>query len=107
MISISDFQKLDLVVGEVKECKDHPSADKLLLLQVDVGGAQKQLVAGIRGHYAPDELVGRSIVVVNNLEPVMLRGERSEGMLLAATDSAGKVILLKPDRDIEAGSKIS
>jgi methionyl-tRNA synthetase len=107
MISFSDFQKLDLVVGEVKECSDHPRADKLILLHVDVGGMQKQLVAGIKGHYSPEELVGKRIIVVNNLEPATLRGERSDGMLLAATDPEGKVVLLTLDRDAPAGSKVS
>lgn len=107
MIAISDFQKLDLVVGEVKECRDHPKANKLLLLTVDLGGREKQIVAGIKGHYSPEELLGKKIVVLDNLEPVTLRGERSEGMLLAASDAEGKVILLGLDRDIEPGSKIS
>lgn len=107
MISISDFQKLDLVVGEVKECSDHPGADKLLILRVDVGGREKQLVAGLRGHYASDELVGKKIVVLDNLEPATLRGERSEGMLLAGTDAGGKVILVTMDREIQPGSRIS
>ena len=106
-ISMADFQKLQIVVGEVKECREHPAADKLLLLRVDVGGTEKQLVAGIRGHYAPDEMVGKRIVVLDNLEPAKLRGEKSEGMLLAATDAAGKVVLLTVDREVETGSRIS
>jgi tRNA-binding protein len=95
-ISYEHFSKLDLRVAKVLEARHHPNADKLMLLQVDVGDEQKQIVAGIRQHYAPEQLVGKLIVIVNNLEPAMLRGETSNGMLLAAT-SADKVILLTID----------
>jgi methionine--tRNA ligase beta chain len=95
-ISYEDFAKLELRVAKVLEARPHPNADKLLLLQVDVGDEQKQIVAGIRAHYTPESLVGKSIVIVNNLAPAMLRGETSNGMLLAAT-SGDKVVLLTPD----------
>ncbi len=95
-IAYEDFAKLDLRVARVLEARPHPNADKLLLLQIDVGDEQKQIVAGIRQHYTPEQLVGRRIVVVNNLAPAMLRGEASHGMLLAAT-SGEKVVLLGPD----------
>ena len=105
-INYDHFAKLDLRVAKVLEARPHPNADKLLLLRVDVGDEQKQIVAGIRQHYAPEELVGRSIVIVNNLEPAMLRGETSQGMLLAAS-SGEKVILLGPsDPDCDPGSKV-
>ncbi len=95
-ITYDDFAKLELRVAKVLEARPHPNADKLLLLQIDVGDEQKQIVAGIRQHYTPEQLVGRLIVVVNNLAPAMLRGEASNGMLLAAT-SGEKVVLLQPD----------
>ncbi len=95
-ISYEHFSKLELRVAKVLEARHHPNADKLMLLQVDVGDEQKQIVAGIRQHYAPEQLVGKLIVIVNNLEPAMLRGETSNGMLLAAT-SGEKVILLTVD----------
>ncbi len=95
-ISYEHFSKLELRVAKVLEARHHPNADKLMLLQVDVGDEQKQIVAGIRQHYAPDQLVGKLIVIVNNLEPAILRGETSSGMLLAAT-SGEKVILLTVD----------
>ena len=84
-ITYTDFAKLELRVAKVLEVRPHPNADRLLLLQVDVGDQQKQIVAGIRHHYEPEQLVGKLIVIVNNLEPAMLRGEPSNGMLLAAT----------------------
>jgi len=95
-ISYDHFSKLELRVAKVLEARHHPNADKLMLLQVDVGDEQKQIVAGIRQQYAPEQLVGKLIVIVNNLEPAMLRGETSNGMLLAAT-SGEKVILLTVD----------
>lgn len=105
-ISIEQFRQLDLRTAIVLEARPHPNADKLVLLQVDVGDQRKQIVAGIRGHYAPEDLVGCCIVVVNNLAPAMLRGEESNGMLLAA--SAGdKVVLLRPEIDVPAGSKVT
>ena len=104
-ISYDDFAKLDLRVATVLAAREHPNADKLLLLKIDVGDQQKQIVAGIRGHYQPDELIGRQIIVVNNLEEVVLRGEESNGMLLAASD-ADAVVLLKPDRECPPGAPI-
>ncbi len=101
VITYDDFAKLELRVARVVEARPHPNAERLLLLQVDVGDQQKQIVAGIRQHYTPEQLVGKLIVVVNNLAPVMLRGETSNGMLLAAT-SGEKVIVLTPD-DPECG----
>lgn len=95
-IAYEDFAKLELRVAKVLEARPHPNADKLLLLQVDVGGEPKQIVAGIRAHYSPESLVGKLIVIVDNLAPVMLRGEASNGMLLAAT-SGEQVVLLTPD----------
>ena len=106
VITYDDFAKLELRVAKVVEARPHPNADKLMLLQVDVGDQQKQIVAGIRQHYTPEQLVGKLIVIVDNLAPVMLRGETSNGMLLAAT-SGEKVIVLTPDdAECVAGSKV-
>jgi methionyl-tRNA synthetase len=104
-ITIDQFAQLDLRTAKILEARPHPNADKLMLLQVDVGDVQKQIVAGIRGHYAPEDLVGRTIVVVNNLAPAVLRGEESNGMLLAAT-ADNKVVLLRPDVDVPPGCKV-
>ncbi|HEX8204378.1 MAG TPA: methionine--tRNA ligase subunit beta [Isosphaeraceae bacterium] len=105
-IAYEDFAKLDLRVARVLEARPHPNADKLLLLQIDVGDEQKQIVAGIRQHYTPEQLVGRRIVVVNNLAPAMLRGETSQGMLLAATSGAQVVLLAPDDPECVAGAKV-
>lgn len=105
-INYDDFAKVELRVAKVLEARPHPNADKLLLLQVDVGDEQKQIVAGIRLHYTSEQLVGKRIVIVNNLAPAMLRGEASNGMLLAAT-SGEKVVLLTPDDpECEPGAKV-
>jgi methionyl-tRNA synthetase len=84
---------LDLKVGKVVAAKNHPNADKLFVLEVDLGSEKRQLVAGLSGHYAADELTGKNIIVVSNLKPAKLRGIESKGMLLAAEDK-GKVGLL-------------
>ena len=104
-VTYDDFAKLELRVAKVVAAREHPNANKLLLLEVEVGPVRKQIVAGIRGHYTPEELVGRSIVVVNNLAPATIRGEQSNGMLLAASDGAS-VILLRPDKDCASGSGV-
>jgi methionyl-tRNA synthetase C-terminal region/beta chain len=106
MISIDEFRKLELKIATIKSAEPHPNADKLIVLQIDLGSEQRQICAGIRNHYAPEELIGRQIVVVANLETVKLRGLESEGMLLAASDN-GRVILLTPEKVVEPGSKVS
>jgi methionyl-tRNA synthetase len=107
-INYDDFAKLDLRVATVLECKAHPNADKLLVLQIDLGGEKRQICAGLRQHYPPEQLVGKQIVVVANLAPRQMRGEISQGMLLAATDlPSGKVIVITPAESAAAGSKVS
>ncbi|HWO41455.1 MAG TPA: methionine--tRNA ligase subunit beta [Candidatus Eisenbacteria bacterium] len=106
MISIADFRKVELRIGTVKSAEPHPNADKLIVLKVDLGSEERQICAGIREHYTPEELVGRQIVVVANLETARLRGLDSQGMLLAASDG-DRVIILTPERPVTAGSKVS
>lgn len=107
-ISYDDFARLDLRVATVTEAREHPNADKLLILRVDLGGESRQIIAGIRGHYEPADLVGRQIVVLANLAPRKMRGETSEGMLLAAcTPDFSQIVLIQPDRPIAAGSPVS
>ena len=107
-IQYDDFAKLDLRVGRVLEAAAHPNADRLLVLKVDIGSEQRQLVAGIRGYYEPEQLVGKLIVVLKNLAPRAMRGVESQGMLLAAsTEDRAQVIVLSPSADIAPGSKIS
>lgn len=107
-IQYEDFAKVQLRVAKVLEAYEHPKADKLLVLKVDLGTEQRQICAGIRGQYEPAQLVGRNIVVVANLAPRMMRGLESNGMLLAASNPEHtRVILLTPEADIEPGSVVS
>jgi methionine--tRNA ligase beta chain len=106
MISIDEFRKIELRVATVRSAEPHPNADKLLVLQIDLGSEQRQICAGIRSHYTAEELVGRQIVVVANLETAKLRGLDSQGMLLAASDE-GRVIILTPEKSVQAGAKVS
>ena len=105
MISFDEFKKIDIRVGKIVSAEDHPNADKLTVLNVDMGGEERQIVAGIRGHYASEDLAGRLIAVVVNLEPAVLRGIESQGMLLAALDE-DRVVLLEPAADVAPGSKV-
>jgi len=105
VITIDRFRELELKVATVTAAEPHPNADRLLVLRVDLGGEQRQIVAGIRAHYAPETLVGRQVVVVANLEPAMLRGVESQGMLLAAS-SGDRVVLVRPDDPVTAGAVV-
>lgn len=107
MISIEDFLKIDLRVAEVKHAEPHPNADKLLILKIDAGDGTegRQIVAGIRNYYKPEDLIGKRIVIVNNLAPATLRGVESHGMLLAAKDGE-QVVILTTEKDIKPGAKI-
>ncbi len=101
-----DFEKLGLKVGEIKDVRNHPNADKLYLLKIGLGEeGDRQVIAGIRAAYSRDDLIGRQVIVVSNLKPIELRGEVSYGMILAAEGEEG-VILLKPDKAVPAGSKV-
>jgi methionine--tRNA ligase beta chain len=105
MVTITDFQQLELIVAEIKEVVEHPQADRLYLVKVDTGTGEKQLVAGIRTAYTKEALIGRQIVMINNLEPAIIRGEKSEGMLLAAGDPAG-VVFITPEKKVVLGSRV-
>ncbi len=108
LIAFDDFLKLDLRVATITQAEEHPAADKLLVLQVDLGDQQRQIIAGIKGYYEPAALVGKQIVVVANLPPRKMRGLESQGMLLAAcTDDRQTLALLTLDRPIPAGTRVS
>ena len=108
-VSYDDFAKLDLRVATVLECTAHPNADKLLVMQIDLGGERRQICAGIRQQVAdPQSLVGKQIVVVANLAARQMRGQISQGMLLAASDPAtGRIVIVVPSQPVAAGSKVS
>ena len=105
MVTIEDFMKFEFVVAKVKTAAPHPDADKLLVLTVDVGGEDRQLVAGIKKAYASEDLVGRNVVMIKNLEPAVLRGVESQGMVLAASGEGGPVLLM-PEKDVAPGTRV-
>ena len=108
MISIEDFAKVELRIGTITSVEDHPQADKLFVIKVDVGeDEERQLVAGIKKWYSKEDLLGKQVVVVSNLQPAKLRGIESQGMLLAAeNEDESKVVLLTTDKKIENGAKV-
>lgn len=105
-ITFDDFGKVELRTAKVLEAAPHPNADRLFVLQVDGGSEKRQIVAGIRGHYEAEELVGKTIVIVWNLKPAKLRGEVSQGMLLAVSDG-DTVSVLSPDKSVSPGGRVS
>lgn len=104
-ITIDDFSKCDFRIGLVKSVEDHPNADKLYVLKVDIGGEVRTIVSGLKDYYKPDEIVGKKVAVIVNLKPVNLRGVESNGMILAAEDGKG-LSLLTLDKDLNEGAKI-
>lgn len=106
-IRFEDWKEIDLRVGEIKSIKDHPKADKLYILLVDLGKGEHdiQLVAGLKNYYKKEELIGKLVIVVRNLEPAVIRGVESQGMLLAAVFK-DKVCLISPEKEIEVGAKV-
>lgn len=105
MISYDDFKKADLKVARVLSAVRVEGSEKLLKLEIELGVEKRQLVAGIGKRYAPEALVGKEIIVVVNLEPRMLMGLESQGMLLAADSSDGPVLLM-PDKEVPPGTTI-
>lgn len=106
MITIDQFKQIELKVAKIVQAQDHPNADRLLVLTLDVGGVTKQVVAGIRGAYQAQDVIGKLVVLVDNLQPTMLRGVESQGMVLAAKGPEG-LSLVSPERPIAPGGSVS
>lgn len=108
-INFPDWEKIDLRVGKIIKAEDIEGADKLYKLSVDLGKelGKRTVCAGLKNHYSKDELKGKKIILFANLAPRKLKGIESQGMVLAAVnDEQGKVILLSPEKDIDAGAKV-
>jgi methionyl-tRNA synthetase len=103
-ITIEDFFKVELKIGEVIASEKMPKADKLLVSKIKVGNEVRQIVSGIAKYYAPEEFVGKKVVVVTNLKPVKLRGVLSEGMVLCASDDEGNLVAVGPLGDMVSGA---
>jgi methionyl-tRNA synthetase len=106
-IVYDDFAKLELKAGTVTACEKVEKADKLLKLEVDLGTEKRTIVSGIAQHYNADEMVGKQVIVVTNLAPRKMKGIESQGMILTAEDSDGKLQLLKPENIVSPGSNVS
>lgn len=106
-ISIDDFAKCQFRVAEVIECENHPKADKLLVLKLKIGEETRQVVSGIKKWYKAEDLVGKKVIAIVNLEPVKLRGVESQGMVLAAEDDEGNLSLLSTLEDVKSGAIVS
>jgi methionyl-tRNA synthetase len=103
MVTYEEFRKIELKIARIKDVQEHPNADRLYVIKVDVGDKEKQIVAGIRNSYSKESLVGKFVVLVDNLEPALLRGVESQGMLLASSDEKG-ISVISPDREVVLGS---
>ena len=104
-IEFADFEKVEMVVGQVTECSKHPNADKILVFNVDFGYEQRQILSGVAAYYKPEELLGRKVIAVMNLKPRKIRGLESNGMLLSAVKQKdGKEVLELLSSDMEVGS---
>ena len=105
MISFEEFKKLSIKIARIKEIADHPNADRLYVIKVDIGGEEREVVAGIKKAYKKEELEGKLVAVVENLEPATIRGVESKGMILAAHDG-DTLAVISPDREVSPGSTI-
>lgn len=105
-VSLADFKKLELKVAKILSAEEIPGADRIWKLEVDNGSEKKQVVAGIKAHYPKETLIGRSVIIIDNLEPAVIRGVESRGMLLAAKD-ANSLVLVGLDKELPPGSPVA
>lgn len=111
-VTFDDFARLDLRVGRITAAIEHANADKLLVLQVDMGGESRQICAPLKGHYRPEELVGKLVVVAVNLEARVMRGQASQGLLLTAREMRTpglreRIVIVSPAAELPPGSAVS
>ncbi len=109
-IPFEDFTKLDIRTAKVLEVRDHPNADKLVCMTIDLGSERREIIAGLKGYCQVESLVGKSVIVVTNLPPRKMRGLESNGMLLAATfEQAGArhVVVLTTDGEVPPGAVVT
>ncbi len=105
-MTIDEFQNVDLRIAKILEASRVEGSEKLLKLQVSLGEEKRQILAGIGKVYEPENLIGREIVIVANLDPRKMMGEESQGMLLAASDADGSPVLISPEKEIPPGTKL-
>lgn len=107
LITIDEFDKMKLKTAEIISCENHPNADKLYVFKLKLGNETRQIVSGIKKWYKPEDLIGKKVIVITNLQPIKLRGVDSNGMILAAEDDEENLTLLSTLEDIKSGSTIS
>ena len=105
-ISIDDFAKLQIQVGEVIKCEEVKKSRKLLCSQVKIGSQTRQILSGIKQWYTPEEMVGKKVLVITNLKPAKLAGMMSEGMILCAEDAQGRLSLVRPEGEVDTGAEV-
>ena len=105
-ITFDDFKKVEIRMGKITSCEKVLDADKLLKLQVDFGDFQRQIVSGIAMSYAPEEMVGKTLPFIVNLEFRKFKGEESQGMLMATGTGGEDIVLLEPNKDVAPGSEV-
>ena len=105
-ITFDDFEKLQMRVGLILECEEVPKSKKLLKSKVQIGNETVQILSGIKAWYKAEDMVGKRVMVLTNLEPRMIAGFESQGMILCAEDDENHVVLMQPDTDIKPGSEI-
>ena len=105
MASVKDLGKLDIRIGNVVKAERVPKSEKLLKLEVELAKERRTIVAGVAEHYRPEELVGKQVAIIINLEPAKLMGIKSDGMLLAAVEE-GKISLLTVDKSVKPGARV-
>jgi len=106
MVTIDKFQEFDIRIVKILEASEIENSEKLLKLTVDIGGETRQILAGIKKSYAPGDLLDKEVVAIVNLEPKIMMGEESQGMILATGDDIENISLLMPEKEVEPGSKI-
>lgn len=106
MINIEDFSKVELKVGKIESAERVEGSEKLLKFQVNIGEETRQILSGIAKSYTPEDLVGKEVVLITNLEPRQMMGMESQGMILAAVDGEGKPVVLTPLTEVPPGSGI-
>ncbi len=106
MVTIDDFKKLDIRVIKVIEAVRMEGSDKLLKLSVDIGDETRQILAGLGQSYAPEDLISKQLIAIVNLQPRMMMGEESQGMILATGDELDKITLIQPMNEVEQGSRL-
>lgn len=106
MITIDDFKKLDIVVGTIESVEEIEGSEKLYKFAVNIGAETRQILGGLKSSYLPDELLNKQVLILENLEPRKLMGLESQGMILAASDSDGKPIIVQPSKPVVNGTII-